>query len=724
MVTRITVLIALASLLCSSLAIAAPTRLNQQGRLLDGDGVPLTGSHGLAFTLHDAETDGNEVWREERVVEFEEGYYSLVLGELVPLSDLVFAAGPVWLELSVNGAVLSPRHEVVSVPYALRAAVAEAVEGGAVDADEVSIGGNVVIDSSGNWLGTPPDWSELTGVPPDLADGDADSDVLLALPCADGYVAKYRAALGAWDCAEDNDSLAALICLTGEIPVYDVVAGLWVCGADLNTNTQLTEAQVDAFVANNDYSTGPHTTDTDTQLSQTEVLSHVQSASVNLVTGSAVGGRSIVTRPSVCVDGEVLIYSAGGNGWVCGVDTDTTLTPTEVQAMVEVMSLNLQNLPQVNGDDMLTVASTLDPTRIDAGGTTQGQVLTSDGSTAGWEDGGEEACLVVGSIIGSPVRLRLQCGDVNFIVEGSTLNANALASDSRLAAQFHCALDNNNAVQCWGRNNYGQVTGAPSGTFSSIVLGRNFGCALNAAGTVQCWGADHWGVVSSVPTGTFTSLQSAADFVCGITTGGSISCWGEDDSGSVTGTPSGSFNFLELGRYNGCAIDTSGSIHCWGRDQGQVVSNAPSSGSFVSLAMGDHSACAMDAAGALQCWGDLSYGGTTPSGTFASIHAGTYVICGLRTNGSPECWGASWYGQITGLPTGSYVDMSIGDAQNCVLTSAGDVECWGHSSYIDGTPTGASFSAIQSTLESNCGILDTGEVICWGNSGDGQTNPP
>jgi len=206
--TRITVLIALASLLCSSLALAAPTKLNQQGRLLDGDGAPLTGSHGLAFTLHDAETDGNEVWREERVVEFEEGYYSLVLGELVPLSDLVFAAGPVWLELSVNGAVLSPRHEVVSVPYSLRSAVAEAVEGGPVDADEVSIGGNVVIDSSGSWTGgaLSVDWSALTGVPPDLADGDADSDVLLGLPCADGYVAKYSTSLGAWDCAQDNDN--------------------------------------------------------------------------------------------------------------------------------------------------------------------------------------------------------------------------------------------------------------------------------------------------------------------------------------------------------------------------------------------------------------------------------------------------------------------------------------------------------------------------------------
>ena len=109
-------------------------------------------------------------------------------GTVTPLDDLLFAGGTVWMQLAVDGEELSPRQEVVSVPYALRSAVAESVEGGAVDADEVAIGGNTVIDSSGNWLGTPTDWSELTGVPADLSDGDADSDTLLGLPCADGFV--------------------------------------------------------------------------------------------------------------------------------------------------------------------------------------------------------------------------------------------------------------------------------------------------------------------------------------------------------------------------------------------------------------------------------------------------------------------------------------------------------------------------------------------------------
>ena len=56
--------------------------------------------------------------------------------------------------------------------------------------------------------------------PADLADGDGDSDILLGLPCADGFVAKYSTSLGAWDCAQDNDILAALSCQSGEIPVH------------------------------------------------------------------------------------------------------------------------------------------------------------------------------------------------------------------------------------------------------------------------------------------------------------------------------------------------------------------------------------------------------------------------------------------------------------------------------------------------------------------------
>ncbi len=310
-------------------ARAAPTKLSQQGRLLDGDGEPLTGTHALIFSIYDAETGGNEVWREERSVDFEVGYYQVALGELVPVDDLVFSAGAVWLELTVNGAVLSPRHEIVSVPYALRSSVAEAVEGGPVDADEISVGGNPVIDSSGNWVGPAVDWSELTGVPSDLSDGDADTDTLLGLPCADGFIAKFSAGLGAWDCAPDDDVLGGLSCQTGDIPVYEASAGVWLCGADLDTDTQLTAAEVAAAALAQGFVAGAHTVDTNTQLTEAEV------AAAALAQGFVAGAHTVDTNTQL-TEAEVAA-AALAQGFVAGahtVDTDTQLTEAEVDAFV------------------------------------------------------------------------------------------------------------------------------------------------------------------------------------------------------------------------------------------------------------------------------------------------------------------------------------------------------------------------------------------------------
>ena len=123
--------------------------------------------------------------------------------------------------------------------------------------------------------------------------------------------------------------------------------------------------------------------DDDTQLSQSEVVGYVESSSVNLANGSQVNSRNIVGQPSVCTGGQVLVYNASSNDWECGDDTDTTLTESEMQTMIEAMTLNFQNRPQVSGADVLTTDSTIDPTSIDHNGSTSGQVLTSSNRTSG-----------------------------------------------------------------------------------------------------------------------------------------------------------------------------------------------------------------------------------------------------------------------------------------------------------------------------------------------------
>ena len=49
-----------------------------------------------------------------------------------PLDDTIFAAYPLWMELSVDGEALAPTHPIQSVPYANISGLAENLDGGSV----------------------------------------------------------------------------------------------------------------------------------------------------------------------------------------------------------------------------------------------------------------------------------------------------------------------------------------------------------------------------------------------------------------------------------------------------------------------------------------------------------------------------------------------------------------------------------------------------------------
>ena len=197
------------TLLCLSLslpAFATPAKLSQQGRLIDGDGEPLDGAHQITFRLYDEASEGSLLWSESRNLDLNDGYYATTLGDQTPLDEDLFA-GSAWLELTVDGTVLEPRHQVVSVPSALRSVVAEHVDGGVVDAAEIWVGGQQVIDDTGAWVGAggANSWDDLSDIPPELADGDGDA--LGDLSCFDGGGPKWNAATSQWLCSIDGDTL-------------------------------------------------------------------------------------------------------------------------------------------------------------------------------------------------------------------------------------------------------------------------------------------------------------------------------------------------------------------------------------------------------------------------------------------------------------------------------------------------------------------------------------
>ncbi|MFH1724119.1 MAG: hypothetical protein ABII00_05790 [Elusimicrobiota bacterium] len=133
---------AAAALLLAALAAPPPARaavaqrINFQGRLLDpATKNPRTEtSADITFRVCDslagACTGGSLLWAETQTVNLSNGVFDVILGDVVAITSSVFSGSAQYLELVVEGETMSPRQRMVSVPMALRAAVAESVAAG------------------------------------------------------------------------------------------------------------------------------------------------------------------------------------------------------------------------------------------------------------------------------------------------------------------------------------------------------------------------------------------------------------------------------------------------------------------------------------------------------------------------------------------------------------------------------------------------------------------
>ena len=110
-----------------------PSVVKFAGNLNDGRGNPLTGTVGVTFLLYQEQSGGAPLWMETQNVQADKtGHYSVLLGSTkdkgVPAS--AFAAGEArWIGVQASGQAEQPRIEVVSVPYALKAADAQTLGG-------------------------------------------------------------------------------------------------------------------------------------------------------------------------------------------------------------------------------------------------------------------------------------------------------------------------------------------------------------------------------------------------------------------------------------------------------------------------------------------------------------------------------------------------------------------------------------------------------------------
>ena len=114
--------------------------INYQGKVTDSSGNPVNGTVSIHFSIYSQETGGTALWTEtQSSVVVENGIFNVLLGSVNPISENFFDGGDRWLELEVEGEVMSPRQQIVSVGYALRADKAnEADDADMVDGQHAS----------------------------------------------------------------------------------------------------------------------------------------------------------------------------------------------------------------------------------------------------------------------------------------------------------------------------------------------------------------------------------------------------------------------------------------------------------------------------------------------------------------------------------------------------------------------------------------------------------
>ncbi len=96
-----------------------PTQIHFQGRLTDSSSNPLSGPNGFVFGIYDAATGGNLLWTETQpAVAVSNGVFAVQLGSVMPLLSSVFSGSTTFLQVAVNGNVMSPREQLLAAPYA------------------------------------------------------------------------------------------------------------------------------------------------------------------------------------------------------------------------------------------------------------------------------------------------------------------------------------------------------------------------------------------------------------------------------------------------------------------------------------------------------------------------------------------------------------------------------------------------------------------------------
>ena len=129
-----------------------PALISYQGTLRDDSDNLANGTYDMVVAICQNEDGSGQIWSEtHNDVEVREGHFSLLLGEKTALSREDFVDPSLYIELTVDGQVMTPRQRFAAVPYAISATYAtklSAPDGDPAEAVWVSDDGDVHVGSS------------------------------------------------------------------------------------------------------------------------------------------------------------------------------------------------------------------------------------------------------------------------------------------------------------------------------------------------------------------------------------------------------------------------------------------------------------------------------------------------------------------------------------------------------------------------------------------------
>lgn len=294
---------------------------------------------------------------------------------------------------------------------------------------------------------------------------------------------------------------------------------------------------------------------------------------------------------------------------------------------------------------------------------------------------------------------------------------------------------------------------------AAIAAGAAHSCAIRPDTTIQCWGRNQYGQLGNGSTAN----SSLPVTVVGIT-------------GAV---------MVTAGDYHTCAVLDNTSVRCWGNNASGQLGIASTSAQPIpvpvpglvdvdSISGGGSHTCASFSNKTARCWGANTYGqlgnGNTTSsptptavrassasklvlGGIVEIEAGKSSTCARLESGGVRCWGRNHYGQLGDgtttqrlYPTAvlnvtSAMDLALGDYHACAALGNGRARCWGfnlNGQLGDGTQVGrptpvevrrqitptltypiVNVSAIAAGAYHTC-MRSAGEVWCMGDNDWGQ----